>query len=179
MGAVSSSAFVRHRNCSTYHGEFNISVSNNYFTAKMPNILKIKHFKKGPLKILNFNFLTKIVFFEKEIFLENFSENNIYNYSAEPAAKGTTTVMNMNHNTQACKQNQGVMRKVTLATNNEASHTHTHTSFSIFLLAILKTRDATIFLSFSIAIIRPKIEKKIAIFLHTVQTGSQTFWRIF
>jgi hypothetical protein len=72
MGAVSSSAFVRHRNCSTYHGEFNISVSNNYFTAKMPNILKIKHFKKGPLKILNFNFLTKIVFFEKEIFLENF-----------------------------------------------------------------------------------------------------------
>ncbi len=72
MGSVRRSAFVRHRNCSTYHGEFNISVSNNYFAAKMPNILKIKHFKKGPLKILNFNSFTKIVFFVKDIYLENF-----------------------------------------------------------------------------------------------------------
>ncbi len=131
------SAFVRHRNCSTHHGEFNISVSNNYFTAKMLNILKIKHFKKGPLKILNFNSFTKIVFFEKKIKklkniyiygkFQDLSENNKYNYSAEPDAKGTTTIMNMNHNTQASKQNPGVMRKVTLATNNEASDTHTHT----------------------------------------------------
>jgi hypothetical protein len=49
-GTVRRSAFVRHRNCSTYHGEFNISVSNNYFTAKMPNILKIKHLKKRSFK---------------------------------------------------------------------------------------------------------------------------------
>jgi hypothetical protein len=50
MGAVRRSAFVRHRTCSTYHGEFNISVSNNYFTAKMPNILKNKTFKKRVLE---------------------------------------------------------------------------------------------------------------------------------
>jgi hypothetical protein len=66
------------------------------------------------------------------------------------------------------------MRKVTLATNNEASDTHTHThthKFQHFVLAILKTTDAIIFFSVSIAIIRPKIEKKIAIFLQAVRTG--------
>lgn len=94
---------------------------------------------------------------------QDLSENNKFNYSAEPAAKGTTTVMNMNHNTQAGKQNPGVMRKVTHLpqTMGHQIHTHKHTQVSaFFLLAILKTKDAKFSLSFSIAIITPKIEKK-------------------
>ncbi len=74
---------------------------------------------------------------------QDLSENNKHNQSAEPDAKGTTRVMKMNHNTQAGKQIPGVMRKVTLATNNEASdtHTHTHTQVSaFFVLAILKLK---------------------------------------
>jgi hypothetical protein len=111
----------------------------------------------------------KLYFFGKEIFLEIFKICvKIINiiYSAEPAAKGTTTVMNMNHNTQAGKtksrshEESHTCHKQMRHHIHTHTHTHSHTSFSIFLLAILKTEDATILLSFSIAIIRPKIEEK-------------------
>jgi len=69
----------------------------------------------------------------------------------------------MNHNTQAGKQNPGVMRKVSHTSHKQwgIRYTHKHTQVSaFFLLAILKTKHAKNSLSFSIAIITPKIEKK-------------------
>jgi hypothetical protein len=59
------------------------------------------------------------------------------------------------------------MRKVTHLpqTMGHQIHTHKHTQVSaFFLLAILKTKDAKNSLSFSIAIITPKIEKKLPYF---------------